>query len=274
METTATKEALLEQFEVLQTTYIRLLNDKDVLLQWGKPQLEALYATRIGVHRLEELKLQLLVKALRRKCELVRSRIARGLPVIPEVIEAIVAEELIEAQIEIMAQAAVIESGAHLLSNLSTPQRSAELRQIFRQLAKNLHPDANPDLTEEQLHLWHLAKNAYQEGDLEKLKALQIVYEKELRGLQAAIAELPEEALVLRIEVVKEGIRFLEKEIAQIRAAFPFTIETQIRDEEWVKTEVARIEEGILALRQYEGELTLEYEALINGYGGAKPELN
>ena len=41
-----TKEELLEQYDLLKTEYIKLLNDKDVLLNWGKPQLEALYATK------------------------------------------------------------------------------------------------------------------------------------------------------------------------------------------------------------------------------------
>ena len=54
-----TKEELLEQYDVLKTAYIKLLNDKDVLLNWGKPQLEALYATKIGVHQIEKLKQQL-----------------------------------------------------------------------------------------------------------------------------------------------------------------------------------------------------------------------
>ncbi len=43
-----TRAQLQEQYDLLRTEYIKLLNDKDVLMQWGKPQLEALYNTRIG----------------------------------------------------------------------------------------------------------------------------------------------------------------------------------------------------------------------------------
>lgn len=62
-----TKEELLSRFDILRTEYIKLLNDKDVLLNWGKPQLEALYATRIGTHQVEQLQLELRIKALKRK---------------------------------------------------------------------------------------------------------------------------------------------------------------------------------------------------------------
>ena len=69
------KQQLLEQYDLLRTEYIKLLNDKDVLLQWGKPQLEALYNIRIGYLQIEKLQLQLRIKALKRKTELVRAAI-------------------------------------------------------------------------------------------------------------------------------------------------------------------------------------------------------
>ena len=58
---------LKEQLDLLKTEYIKLLNDKDVLINWGKPQLEALYNTRIGVHKIQILQMTLQVKALKRK---------------------------------------------------------------------------------------------------------------------------------------------------------------------------------------------------------------
>ena len=75
------KEELLSRFDILRTEYIKLLNDKDVLVQWGKPQLEALYSTRIGVYQVQRLQIQLHIQALKRKLEMVRSAIAGKLPV-------------------------------------------------------------------------------------------------------------------------------------------------------------------------------------------------
>lgn len=268
------KEELLSRFDILRTEYIKLLNDKDVLLKWGKPQLEALYSTRIGVYQVQRLQIQLHIQALKRKLEMVRSAIARNLPVDANAIELIVAAELANEENNIMQQVFQIEKGKELLSNLHTPERSAELRKIFKQLARQLHPDVNPALTEEQLHLWHIAKEAYEHGDVEKLKALQVVYEKELLKADDLLERLGEKDLLLRMEVLSEGIKLLIHEIEEIQSSFPFDMEEQIKDEEWGKAEVAKIEKDIKELRAYEGDLILEYESLINGYGGTKPELN
>jgi hypothetical protein len=269
-----TKEELLSQFDILRTEYIKLLNDKDVLLQWGKPQLEALYATKIGIHQVHRLQIQLHIQALKRKLEIVRSAIARNLPVNVGEIELLVSEELQEAEKAIISQVMEVEKGKQLLTNLESPERSAELRQIFRQMAKHLHPDVNQSLSKEQVQLWHLAKDAYQRGDVEKLRALKVVYEKELMKAEDALSRLTDEELGLRLSVLREGIKLLNNEIAEIKSAFPFDMEEQIRDEEWVNEEVGKIETEIKELRAYEGELILEYESLINGYGGTKPELN
>lgn len=268
------KEELLSQFDILRTEYIKLLNDKDVLLQWGKPQLEALYATKIGVHQVNRLHIQLHIQALKRKLEIVRSAIARNLQVDVNAIELLVAEELAEAEKQIMQQVVEIEKGKELLTHLESPERSAELRKIFKELAKQLHPDVNPELSAEQVKLWHLAKSAYEAGDVEKLKALKVVYEKELLKADDLLAKLSEKDIELRSQVLSQGIRLLNNEIAQIKSSFPFDMEDHIKDEEWVREEVTKIEKEIKELRSFEGELILEFESLINGYGGTKPELN
>lgn len=272
--TSMNKEDLLSNFDILRTAYIKLLNDKDVLLAWGKPQLEALYSTRIGVYQLEQLQLELRIKALKRKIEMVRSIIVRNLPLDAAAIELQVAAELAAAELEVMRAVAQIENGKALLSHLDTPQRSAELRSIFKQLAKLLHPDVNPLLTGEQQELWHKAKDAYEHGDLEKLKALRVIYEKEISNTESLLTELTGEQLELRNQVLSEGIKQLEKEIATICNSFPFDLEENIKDEAWVAAKQEAIRQTINQLRSLEGGLILEYEALIRGYGGSKPELN
>ncbi len=139
-----TREELLSRFDILRTEYIKLLNDKDVLLNWGKPQLEALYSTRIGIFQVEALQLQLQVKALKRKIEIVRSFITRNLPLDVNAIEIQVAAELSEAEKKIMQQVSDIERGRDLLANLAPPQRNAELRKVFRELPNNCIPMLTP----------------------------------------------------------------------------------------------------------------------------------
>ena len=226
-----TKEELQKNLDILKGEYIKLLNDKDVLLNWGKPQLEALYTTRIGYLQIDRLQLQLRIKALKRKIEMVQSAINRNVPIDITAIELQVAAELAEAEYRIMQETGKLENAKNLLSNLASPQRSSELRTLYRQFAKQLHPDVNPQLTEEQQQIWHLIQAAYESGDLEKLKAMELIYEKQLKAAGAAVQALTEEELQLKIEVLKQGCIVLNEQIQQIKNEFPFTMEAQIKDE-------------------------------------------
>jgi hypothetical protein len=258
------KEQLHEQLDLLKIAYIKLLNDKDVLLEWGKPQLEALYNTRVGYLQIEKLQLQLRIKALKRKIELVHAAINLEEPIYINEIEMQVAAELAEAEARIIKEVAKLEDSKELLSNLGSPGESAELRKIYKQLAKQLHPDVNDNLTEEQKNLWYLVKDAYETCDLEILKAIQVVYEKELTAAGNKIAELPGEEITLKIEVLKEGIKVMNEQLLKIRSEFPFTIEAQVKDEEWVSGQTQELKKELDKLRQYEDELTLQYQQIIS----------
>lgn len=257
------KETLQADLNILKEEYIKLLNDKDVLDNWGKPQLAALYATRIGYLQVEKLQLQLRIKGQKRKIEMVQSAINRNVPVDIMAIELLVATELAEAEYRIMQETGKIENARNLLSNLSSPERSSELRKLYRQMAKQLHADINPGLTEEQQQIWLQLKDAYQAGDLEKLKAMELIYENQLKAASAAQQELTEEELLLKIEVLKEGCVVLNEQIKQIKSEFPFTIELQIKDEVWVAEEQDKLKKEITALNLYETELTLQYQQII-----------
>ena len=257
-------EDLHTKLNLLKEEYISLLNDQDVLINWGKPQLEALYSTRIGVWQVKRLQTQLRIKALKLKLEKVRSCINQNKPVDVTAIEMEVAASLAEAEARIMLESGKIEKASELLSHLDTPERSGDLRKLYRELAKQLHPDVNNDLTQEQVQLWHLVKEAYENGDLEKLKAMRVVYEKELSATTEAETSLTPEELSLRIEVLKEGIKVLQEKILHIKSQFPFTVKHQITDDEWVEEETAKLQEELKQLDAYEQELTLEYEHLIS----------
>ena len=150
-------EDLLSQEDLLKEEYIKLLNDIDVLTNWGKPQLEALYSTRIGTWQVQRLQIQLRIKALKLKLEKVRSCINQNKPVDIMQIEMEVAASLAEAEARIMIESGKIEQAKDLLSHLNTPERSGELRKLYRELAKQLHPDINNNLTQEQIKKVHKA---------------------------------------------------------------------------------------------------------------------
>lgn len=255
---------LLSQLSLLKEAYIKLLNDIDVLINWGKPQLEALYSTKIGVWLVTRLQVQLRVKALQLKIEKLNSCFNLEQKVDLTQIELEVAAMLAEAEAGIMIDTAKIESAKQLLSHLHSPERSGSLRKTYRELAKQLHPDVNHELTPKQMQLWHVVKEAYEHGELEKLKAMQVVYEKELSQTSQAETVLTEEQITLRLALLKEGIKLLQDEVVQIKEVFPFTIEANIKDDDWVNEETTKLKEELDKLKVYEEELTLQYQNMIS----------
>ncbi len=261
------KEELLQELDTLRIAYIKLLNDKDVLLHWGKPQLEALYQTRIGVHKLELLTIQLQIHATRRKLEMVRSSIQTQQPIQIEIIEMLVAIELEQAQHNIQVQADLVADGEMLLSNLGSPTRSAELRDMYKFFAKQLHPDATGvELNDEMKALWHRVQHAYKSGDAETLQALKLAYSAELQTIQNSVETLSEEELNLQVETLKEGVKVLTRAIEKIRIEFPFSIEHQIKDEDWVLQEVTEIKAEIEQLQKVHEQQLAELNYLLKEY--------
>lgn len=63
---------------------------------------------------------------------------------------------------------------------------------------------------------------------------------------------------------MKEGIKVLNKQNLQIRSEFPFTIEAQIKDDEWVSAQSEELKKELDKLQQYESKLTLQYQQIIN----------
>jgi hypothetical protein len=210
-------------------------------LNWGKRNLEALYTVKIGNRQLELLKLRLEVKRLKRMVEMAVACLNRNEKIDWEKIENAVDSALEADYRKIFEEADRVAKADHLLSNLASPERSAELRKLYRQLAKELHPDVNPDLTENQMNLWHAVRHAYENGDLESLRALSIM----AQDVESHADKLSLEDFQLQIELLKAGIEKLMAEIEKIRSEFPFNIEKELHDEEWIRKQNEQTEAAI-----------------------------
>lgn len=257
VEISEERKVLKERYQLLKGEYVQLLTDKDMLLDFGKSQLEALYVVKIGKKQLELLEIRLTVKGLKKQFELAMAYVNRNEKIDWTSIEIIVDKFLANDYAEIIKEAGRIEKANFLLSHLASPERSVELRKLYRKIAKELHPDVNPNLTEQQINLWYAVKRAYEYGDLESLRALSIM----ANDLDNQSEIISDDDLRIQTELLKAGIEKLLSEIKHIRSAFPFNIEKKLHDEEWV-TEQNRqteqqIEEVLKQKQKYEERISL-----------------
>ena len=261
-----TTQELLTNLQHLKSGYIALLNEVEVMKNWGKVQLEALYSTQIGKYEVELLELQIALKALKKKIQLAHQAINLGGYPDFKQIEAAVAEMTREAVAEITTAKNKVSFGKAVLSNLGSPEDSAELRKVFRTIAKALHPDINPNLTPEQQDVWHQFHAAYKTGDLERFKALEIVYAEVVAAAERDPKDLLDEQILLQTATLKNGIVELTAQKKQLESEFPFTLADQLHDEDWVAEKQQSVIKETEEYKAGLAEKTADYELIKETY--------
>lgn len=228
---------LEDEYHILKDQYVQYLTDREILLQCGKPQLEALYMVKIGERQYELMQLQLEVKQLKRNIELSIIQLNHNQTIDWIKIEKQVQSEFKAEKERILQEANRIEQANFLLANLETTENTAELRSLYRRLAKILHPDLNPNINQQQIELWYAVQDAYQLGNLTALRSLEII------TIDIADKEviLNNSFLLSKIELMRKGIQKLLDEIEYIKQQFPFSIEKQLNDDLWVEDQCNNI---------------------------------
>ncbi len=113
--------------------------------------------------------------------------------------------------------------------------RQEEMKALYRKIVKALHPDANPNQTEEMKRMFREAVDAYNRGDLDKLREIAAMLDQG-DGFEEKQDESPKSIEILKelIDSLKWIIEVLKEEIEQIKSSFPYTMKDLLQDEQWV----------------------------------------
>ncbi|MCX7997650.1 MAG: hypothetical protein N3A69_01695 [Leptospiraceae bacterium] len=261
-------QELLTRFNALSQEFATLLEEEENLLLHEKPVLIAKYNLTIGGYVLKYLEKQLEYLKLRRKIELLQSHINRG-------------EVLDLASVEV-AVAGEFQDWMDRISNLNQEILEAqeggfvairqdvalEVKNLYKKLARKLHPDLNKNLTEKGKLLWNRLQRAYENFDLEEMKNIEILADSEnLIEEQSSMEELK-----TQIEKLWEKVLKKQEQLQTIRESFPFSIARQLNDPNWVNQEIesyqVKIKEIEIILPEYEQV----YQSLLNGTYGKRNE--
>ena len=232
------KKQLKEEYERLQLEYAALVAERDELENSEGPRLTALYMEAVGQLQYEVLVLRYEIALLKQKRDLLQAYKNRGekadLNYVNEQVEATAKtyNENIQREEEKIKQAKAYIEEQKEEEKKNQENEKRELRDLYRKLVHRLHPDLHPEQTEWEKKLFLKVQDAYEKGDLEKLRELAQQLEA---GMPAdAVNNETTEEWEERVNQLKEEIAKIREEIEKILQEFPFTYRERLNNPEWI----------------------------------------
>jgi hypothetical protein len=256
---------LRDENSLLLEEVIHLLTEAHDLVHTVRPNLLAIYQTRIGLWELKQFKLQCQAARLKRKAELIQACLNQGLWPDLETIEAQLEGEFRAWERKLQVESERIASAEERLRHLLPPEDDREIKKLYYLIVKKLHPDLNPALTEDQERLWQRAQEAYEAGDLDEVRALSLLVNKTVPQM-STVSSL--ERLTREQRTLETQIQRLMKEIETIESRPPLTMKSELLDDAWVRGRCETIQKVSAELQQRCASLASHIQNLLKEYPG------
>ncbi len=251
----------LETLKNLSQMLIDKSAELDYLIHTQRKILSSLYMTLVGNLKLELLNLQLDIQFLQRKIEEINACINKNENPDLKLIDLKIQIELIETKEKINQQTEMLTAAKEFLQNIKPVVNEREIKSLYSKMAHKLHPDVIPEYTDEHKIVWEQVQKAYQEKNIEKLKSLQLVY-ADLLNIEIKHTEQSIEKQLLK---VTSEIKEIDLKIAQLYQTFPFDIEKNLYNDDWISQQNQETNEWIKQHQNYYLQLQKTYHHLTHG---------
>ena len=145
-------------------------------------------------------------------------------------------------------------------------QKAASMKKIYREIVKRLHPDMNPNQSEEEAKLFRKAMEAYEKEDRDTLELIygqlgDIQGEAETGG-ETGLAAC-KERLERQRDLLKNQIEKVKEEIRQLKEAKPYILKEYLEDPEKARKRRRNLE---VVLQNYEEQIREYKKVLANNW--------
>jgi len=237
----AENKELTRKLELLHLDFLELFTRHKDMVENESIILTSLYLEKLGRLQLELLEKQTEASRLKMKMKMIQAAINRNEQPDLKAIEQEINARLQDYYAQIRARSAALDEAKKVLSHLIPEEETQKLKEIFRVLCKRLHPDLNPNQTEEEKDLFIKVKAAY---DLQRLSDLQNILLYLDDSDKEKLILISSDEKVERIKHLENQVISLKEKIDQLKQSFPFNIEELILDEDYIvqKQEELRIQ--------------------------------
>ncbi|MCA1963921.1 MAG: DnaJ domain-containing protein [Prosthecobacter sp.] len=252
-------QRLLDLIAELRSRLAGLLTQSHDLIHIVRPNLYALYQTKLGPWELEKLKAQFRIARLKRILELSQAALNHGQPPNLEQILDQVDEDLTLWQVKLKEATQKLAQAELRLSHLHTDEHNKDLKKLYYDLVKQLHPDLHPNQDHGSHQLWQQVQDAYEAGDLEKLRALSLLLKDNTpaEGSPDALEQLQAQRTMLENRITE-----LQQKITEIESQPPFTLREDLANEDWITKRRLALEQETEPLKAQADALEKQLQTL------------
>jgi len=145
-----------------------------------------------------------------------------------------------------------------LVARISDADTVRKVRQLYRSIAKQIHPDIYPEAMQNETirDLWARAEEAYAANDLKALTEISVLVQKVLHGGSIPAADLSSRELQQKISDLKE-------EIHTIRTTDPYCLGALLENPEETSRKEEELKQEIEDYQKYFEELSNTADQLL-----------
>lgn len=239
---------LKQDVEKLRTEISMLLLERDELRLVICKNIETAYMLALGSSEYKAFELQCKVLRLRRKIDLIQAKKNRQEKIVLSAIEETLDEEFAEYQRQLDEQINKMNKALdHSKGTPLTEEETKEIKKIYRNIVKALHPDLHPEVTPAQVQLFQNAVEAYEHGDLNSLRIISTMVAEPL------VVEPSESALTVLAKEkdrLSKTLELIREQIAEIKSEFPYTMRELVESPEKIAEKKEEIEETLAELKE------------------------
>jgi hypothetical protein len=251
------------QIQALRDELARAVAYHDELRHTAIPYLEAVYQQALGPAHLAALHAQVEAQRAKRLVELTMQAVNRGQPA-PSLagLTAQVEQELAAWRQHIASMADGVQQATRALTKVLSSDDTTALKHLYRDLAKRLHPDANPQQGEREQQLWQQVQEAYRDGDLARLRVLA-----ETVSTAQPLPTGPDalEMLQAQRHRLQDSILDLSTASVDLEQRPPLSLRSELADPTWIAARIAEFQAQEASWReaaaQWQAKLAALYPA-------------